>query len=160
MSGTKLSNLSMTDLEGELRRRERELSKLERRRAKLAEQLAEVDAEIRSLGGAALGKSRPRNVKNLADALVDTLTGVTMSVTEVAEAVQRDGYRTTSPNFRTIVNQTLLKDTRFKRVGRGLYTSKSGAKSGTKSPAGTRKKGRKKASARRGKKRTRAARSA
>ena len=38
------------------------------------------------------------------------------------DAVQRNGYRTTSPNFRTIVNQTLIKHTdRFKRVSRGQY---------------------------------------
>jgi hypothetical protein len=47
-----------------------------------------------------------------------------MSVKELAEAVQRKGYRSTSPNFRLIVNAALLKGGTFKRVGRGQYTLK------------------------------------
>ncbi len=35
------------------------------------------------------------------------------------------GYMTTSPSFRTIVNQTLINHPkRFKRVSRGVYTAK------------------------------------
>ena len=56
--------------------------------------------------------------------MASVLSGKTMGVTELSEAVQKAGYRTTSPNFRTIVNQTLIKDKRFKRVERGLYTVK------------------------------------
>ncbi|MEM9082824.1 MAG: hypothetical protein AAGB34_04445 [Planctomycetota bacterium] len=56
-----------------------------------------------------------------------------MSVTDAAHAVQQAGYATTSDNFRTIVNQTLLKDKRFKRVARGQYTATSSGKSKTKS---------------------------
>ena len=68
-----------------------------------------------------------------------------MSVTEAADAVRANGYITTSPNFRTIVNQALIRDARFKRVGRGLYTatSKNASKSSAKS---TRKKTTKKKS--------------
>jgi hypothetical protein len=86
------------------------------------------------------GRRRPRNTSNLADALVDVLTGTEMSVTEVAQAVQDAGYMTTSPNFRTIVNQTLIKDNRIKKISRGIYTAKGNA-------AGSRKRGRKKAAA-------------
>ena len=89
--------------------------------------------------GALTGRKRPRNEQNLADALADLLAKQTLSVTEASEQVQTAGYRTTSPNFRTIVNQTLLKDPRFKRVGRGRYTSKGGG-AGSKSKAKTRRK--------------------
>lgn len=89
--------------------------------------------------GALTGRKRPRNEQNLADALADLLSNKTLSVTEASEQVQSAGYRTTSPNFRTIVNQTLLKDPRFKRVGRGRYTSK-GAASGSRSKKRTRRK--------------------
>src|SRR5690606_1388995 len=51
---------------------------------------------------------RPRNATSLVEALREVLTGNTYSVTEAAEAVQKAGYQTTSPNFRTIVNQALL----------------------------------------------------
>jgi hypothetical protein len=38
--------------------------------------------------------------------------------------VLASGYVTTSPNFRTIVNQTFIKNrSRFKKVSRGRYTA-------------------------------------
>ncbi|MDX2116285.1 MAG: hypothetical protein SFZ24_11800 [Planctomycetota bacterium] len=131
-----LDTLSIADLQRELRRRERTagraVQKLERKRARLVDQLSEIDAQIAQLGGGRRGRSadgggrlRPRNDSNLVEALAKVLASATMSVTEVAEAVQRAGYQTTSPNFRTIVNQALIKDKRFKRVGRGKYTVKS-----------------------------------
>lgn len=60
---------------------------------------------------------------NLVEALVKVLTGRTMSVTEVTQAVQDAGYQTSSANFRTIVNQTLIKSKAFKKVSRGKYTA-------------------------------------
>jgi hypothetical protein len=60
----------------------------------------------------------------LVDALANVLDGKTMSVTESADAVLASGYVTTSPNFRTIVNQTFIKNrSRFKKVSRGRYTA-------------------------------------
>lgn len=70
-------------------------------------------------------RKRHRNDTNLVEALRAVLTGTTMGVSEVAEAVQVAGYKTTSPNFRTIVNQTLIKHTDvFSKKGRGQYTAK------------------------------------
>jgi hypothetical protein len=70
-------------------------------------------------------RSRPRNAGSLVEALKKLLTGKTMSVTEMAAAVQKAGYKTSSPNFRTIVNQTLINNKKdFKRVARGQYTAK------------------------------------
>lgn len=132
MAKRSIEALSVAELQREIRRREkivnRQLTKLIRRRDKLASQLVELDAEIVRHGGKGAGRGsgrrRPRNDANLADALEGVLKNATMSVTEVAAAVQKAGYITTSPNFRTIVNQTLIKDSRFKRVGRGQYTVK------------------------------------
>lgn len=130
MAKRSLDGLSVNELHRELRRRERtagrNVSKLQTKRARLAAQLADIDAQIGKLGGRVGGgaRRRPRNELNLAEALAKTLKNSTMSVTEVAEAVQRGGYQTTSPNFRTIVNQTLLKDSRFKKISRGQYTAK------------------------------------
>lgn len=131
-----LSRLSMSELRNEIKKRQRRLDSLRRKRLRLAEQLQELDDLIAKEGGeltAVGGRKRPRNEQNLADALAELLASATMSVTEAAREVQAAGYRTTSPNFRTIVNQTLLKDTRFKRVGRGLYTagSKAAARAAT-----------------------------
>jgi hypothetical protein len=134
-----LSKVSTNDLHTELMRRVKQRESLLRKRERVAAQLAEIDGELESFGvdtGALTrgrgrgrvpggGRKRPRNEMNLVDALEKTLKGKQLGVTELAELVQKHGYKTTSPNFRTIVNQALINNTdRFKRVSRGLYTTK------------------------------------
>lgn len=128
----KLDEIPITEIQAELRRRQKDVTGLQKKRDRLAAQLAELDMQLAELGYAqegmqgimgVPGRRRPRNEMPLTDALVDLLKDKTLSVTEAAIEVQRAGYKTTSPNFRTIVNQTLLRDKRIKRVGRGLYTS-------------------------------------
>ncbi|MEQ8768871.1 MAG: hypothetical protein RIB60_00025 [Phycisphaerales bacterium] len=127
-----LSSVSTDALTTELKRRQRDLDKLVQKRDRLAADLAELDREIATVGGAggfgitARGsiRRRPRNTTNLADALVAELKGKTMGVSEVADAVLASGYRTSAANFRTIVNQTLLRDKRIKKISRGQYTAK------------------------------------
>jgi len=128
-SPRQLGGLSTGELERELSRRQSAARRLERRRDRLAEQLDVVDRELAALGGLggiSIGgvRKRPRNDMNLAESLAKVLKSKTMSVTEVSEAVQKAGYRTSAANFRTIVNQTLIKDSRFKKVSRGRYTAK------------------------------------
>jgi hypothetical protein len=128
-----LAGLSVQDLQRELRTRQRRVGPLMKRRAKALAKLAKIDAEIAGLGGSASGggvsgmglRKRPKNEMNLVDAMAKLLNGKTMGVTEIAEAVQKAGYQTTSPSFRTIVNQTLINNKNvFKRVERGQYTAK------------------------------------
>ena len=130
-----LDNISTDDLAKEMRRRERQVNRLLGRREKLLSQVEELDRQIASFGGPAsyggfgltsAGKPRrrPKNDMSLSDALISVLKNKTMSVTEASEAVQRAGYQTTSSSFRTIVNQALIKDPRFKKVSRGKYTVK------------------------------------
>ncbi len=139
MAKSDLTDMSITALQSEIKRREKHAKSLAKRREKLVRQLAEIDAELAELGGmpgGGKGGRRPRNESNLPDALADVLYQNEMSVTEAADAVRAAGYITTSPNFRTIVNQALIRDGRFKRVGRGLYTatSKNPTKTSSKSP--------------------------
>lgn len=132
------SAMSITDLQREIAKKqkeaERKVNALYKKREKLEEQIATLDAEINALetevglASRRRGGKRPKNEMNLADALAKVLTKKTMGVTEVADAVQLAGYKTTSPNFRTIVNQTLINDKRFKRVARGQYTTKASVK--------------------------------
>ncbi|MEO1583456.1 MAG: hypothetical protein AAFR96_02655 [Planctomycetota bacterium] len=128
--GGSLESLSSADLHAELARRQRAASSLLRRRDRLREQLAAVEQEIASMGATAVvgiepGRKRPRNAENLVEAMRRVLSGTELTVTELSEAVQAAGYVTTSPNFRTIVNQTLIKFPKtFKRVSRGVYTAK------------------------------------
>lgn len=134
--GRKLAVVSTADLRAELQRREGQVGKLMSRHNELAAELAQIEAELGALGiaasggagrggrrGAAAGRRRHRNDANLEESLAKVLKGKTMGVTEVAEAVQAAGYKTTSPNFRTIVNQTLLRSGLIKKVSRGQYTA-------------------------------------
>jgi hypothetical protein len=129
-----LSSFSLADFNRELARRHRTVGTLERRRAGLLTKVAALDAQIQANGGSVKGgwstagvaRKRPKNTVQLLDSLKDVLKGKTMSVTEAAEAVQKAGYQTSSANFRTIVNQTLINNLGkggFKRVGRGQYTA-------------------------------------
>lgn len=125
-----LETMSSAALQAELARRQRQASSLLRKRDRLREQLAEIEREISEMGANAVvgvepGRKRARNAENLVEAMHRVLTGTELTVTELAEAVQAAGYVTTSPNFRTIVNQTLIKYPKmFKRISRGVYTAK------------------------------------
>lgn len=126
-SSSSVAALSIADLNREIGRRRRALPALQRRRDKAQAKVDRLDAMIAALGGS--GGARPgrrgrgSNEGTLADYLKRALTGNTMGVTEVAEAVKKIGYATNSPNFRTIVNAALMaKKNGFKRVSRGQYT--------------------------------------
>jgi hypothetical protein len=122
----RLASMSIADLHAEIRRRQRGSKSLFRRRQTLLTKIAALDAQI-AAAGASPGKSgepRPRNEMSLMEALRRVLKGKTMSVTDAAEAVQKAGYRTSAANFRTMVNQVLLKKGNgFKKVARGQYTA-------------------------------------
>ena len=138
--GASLSGMTTTALAAELARRQRRLPALKRQHAALLDKLEALEAEMAEIEGGAApvrgrrksagrpvgsgGGKRHRNSMNLEDALVKTLKGKTMSVTEATEAVQSGGYKTTAANFRTIVNATLLKSSKIKKVSRGQYTAK------------------------------------
>lgn len=132
-SSGSLKGISIADLQLELRRRQSGATSLIRRRETVAAKLAKIDAELAALGivsgrgkGAVAtgGRKRPVNEMNLVQSLQKVLKGKTMGVTEAAQAVTKAGYKTTAANFRTIVNQTLIKHkTVFKKVSRGQYTA-------------------------------------
>jgi vacuolar-type H+-ATPase subunit D/Vma8 len=128
-SGGGLAEISVADLKRELTRRQRGVDVIVKKRERLVAKLRELDSQISELGGRYGSggfsvRKRPKNESNLVEALAGVLNGKTMSVTEVTEAVQKAGYQTTSPSFRTIVNQTLINSGKFKRVSRGQYTAK------------------------------------
>lgn len=132
MAKRKLAKVSTTELQAEIARRSRQSKTLLRKRDQLARQLADMDAQIR-LAGVGVGKSagvhrRPRNTMNLEEALIKLLKNKTIGVTDIAEKVQTAGYKTSSVNFRTIVNQALISSPAFKRVSRGKYTVKANYK--------------------------------
>ena len=125
-----LAKVSVEEIDREIARRRKAASRLEVKRDRLLSKLADLEREIRECGGGALsvaayGSPRAGRTSTLQKALAELLKGRTMSVTEMAQAVQKAGYRTDSPNFRTIVNAALIKHTSlFRRVGRGQYTAR------------------------------------
>ena len=130
----KLANVSLEALEKEIRRRRKLLPSLIAKRDEMNRQIAELEtlglpARKARPGRGSAKKAKPRrrakNKLSLADALAGVLKGKkSMSVAEAAEAVLAGGYKTTSAAFKSIVNQTLIKDKRFKSVSRGQYTLK------------------------------------
>ena len=130
-----LKAATTTNLLKELDRRRGVLE--EEREALLAE-IEEIDAHLADIATALPASRAPRKSRRkassnrtggkrvlLADALQPMLSGKELSVTEIADSLLKSGYKTksTAKNFRVMVNQTLTKDTRFKRVSRGIYTA-------------------------------------
>ena len=127
------SGMSIAQLEQLLAGRRQELNEKQREHSKLLARLQELEADIRRLGGSAgrrgrggaRGGTRARNEKSLIETLEDVLKGgKPMKVGDITEAAQKTGYRSNSANFRSIVNQTLIKDKRFGSAGRGVYQLK------------------------------------
>jgi len=135
-----LSHLSLTDLEKVIRARRTQLGRLEKRRATLLRRVDALDAQISAMGGSGAGRgrrgrlgtrgaARPQNEQSLPEAIHDVLAKAKapVRVGDVADRVRAGGYRSSSANFRSIVNQALIKDARFASAGRGLYQLKRAA---------------------------------
>lgn len=124
-SGT---NLSLSDLQSIMETRRGELSRLRKQRTELQRKLDGLDRQIGRIegGGRAGGGGRARNAKSLNETLADVLRsgGKPMTVGDIVDGVKAAGYRSSSANFRGIVNQTLIKDKRFTAAERGIYQLK------------------------------------
>ena len=127
-SPSALGAVSMEELQAEMARRSKAVGRLERRRNRLIAEIGEIDKELASFGALSASggvRRRPRNDLNLVDTLAKVLKNKTMSVTDAAQAARDAGYMTTAANFRTIVNQALIREKKvFKKVSRGQYTAK------------------------------------
>ncbi len=127
-----LTKITTAELQQELARREKSVSKLESRRDKLRQELTQVENEIAALRGGKRGPGRPagaptvrrraKNAVSLPDAIAAAMeVGAIVSPKEASELVRSNGYKTTSANFNMMVSNALAKDKRFKRLGRGQY---------------------------------------
>lgn len=68
---------------------------------------------------------RPSNKVSLQEAITAVLdTKEPKKVANIVKDVLASGYKTSSPNFRTIVSQTLSKNDEFVSVARGMYVKK------------------------------------
>ncbi|MDD4891937.1 MAG: hypothetical protein PHU85_18610 [Phycisphaerae bacterium] len=121
---------------------DRRVSSLADERTQLLARLADVNAQLAALGASAAvaaparkvktagktgrdpGKTRgPRQGKTLGNTLVSILESATepMRVKDLVKAVRNSNYGSRSPHLRSMVNQALSKDDRFRKVRRGLY---------------------------------------
>lgn len=124
-----IDTLSVSEINQILRRKQKQLRKLQKARAQLVRKLKKIDDEIAMIGGdgaggAVNGAGRVRNAKSLPDTLADVLAkaGKPMAVGDIVSGVRAAGYRSNSASFRAIVNQTLIKERkRFAQVSRGVY---------------------------------------
>jgi hypothetical protein len=125
--------LTVTELERILRRRRAEITLLTQERNRLQQRLGIIDNKIRELAGngtiafSANRAGRARNAMSLIETLSQVMgkTGKPMTVSNILQGVLDSGYRSTSPNFRGIVNMTLVKERkRFANASRGVYELK------------------------------------
>ena len=124
-------DMTIAQLEQILAGRKAELNEKLRERARLTGRLEELESDIRRLGGSGgrrgrAGGGRARNENSLLETLESVLksAGKPMKIAEIADAAVKSGYRSSSANFRGIVNQTLIKDKRFISASRGVYQLK------------------------------------
>jgi hypothetical protein len=132
--GKSIGGLSISELQRMIGERRSMLQKLQKQRAEALRRLNSIEREIAKLDGGAgggrgrggMGGGRARNAVSLVSAIEGALKkGDPMSVGEIVDAVQAGGYRSSSANFRGIVNQTLIKERkRFASPSRGMYQLK------------------------------------
>jgi hypothetical protein len=130
MPRMKMEGLSLAKLQNMMASMKSKRNELAREREKLVKQLKSIDARIALIDGAGGSSAsytaggRVRNAKSLTATMEDILSKHPkgLGVKEITKAVLDSGYHTTSPAFRGIVNQTLIKENKtFKSVARGVY---------------------------------------
>lgn len=127
-----LAKFSLFDLDHMLHSRQRDLKKLHRRRRELQKELDRFDRTIAAITGSngripRRAGGRAHNERSLSDTIEQVLSTSSepMSIGDIVERVEASGYRSSSANFRTLVNVTLFKDERFENAGRGSYLLKA-----------------------------------
>jgi septal ring factor EnvC (AmiA/AmiB activator) len=123
----KSNSLTISALEQMLDSHRRKLNELQKQRSKLARKLDTMDRQIVTLsGGRTSVGGRAQNAMSLVATMEAALkdSGKPLTVGEIMNRVQTSGYRSSSGNFRALINQTLIKEKRFASAGRGVYQLK------------------------------------
>ena len=136
MPRSKLSTMSIADLRQEIGRRQKLLPKLIAQRDALSREITELQSLATPVARKAAKpeaapkrtrrRQRAKNKVGLADALAGFLKGkAKVTIGEAMEGVLAAGYKTKSSDFRSVVNNMLLTDKRFKKVSRGEFRLKA-----------------------------------
>lgn len=138
---------TIEDLRRELQVRERQLGKLQTKRDRLLIQLNRIDRQIAGMGGEVVaapkvrrgrpagrpaaadgrrGRRRRATGRPLTEFIRDVLAKASegMRAKDIAEQVQKGGYKSHSKDFYGIVAATLRDTKNFKRLSRGIYKLK------------------------------------
>lgn len=126
MARPALSGMTISRLETMLNQQRSKKKELLKERTRVQAQLDKLDRQIAALDGAG-GVSSSGRARN-SMSLVATLESVLekhpkgLSVSDILAAVENAGYKSSSPNFRGIINQTLIKERKkFTSMSRGVY---------------------------------------
>ena len=135
MPRSRLSAMSIADLRQEIERRQKLLPKLIVQRDALNREIAELQglaapearqaAKPESAPKKTRRRHRAKNKVGLADALATFVKGKKkVGIGEAMEGVLAAGYKSNARDFRSVVNNMLLTDKRFKKMGRGVFALK------------------------------------
>ncbi len=134
MPRPKLANVPIAALQKEIARRQKLLPKLIAQRDALNRQIAAIQGLESADAGEEATPKTPRKARRrqqagnkigLADMLAACLKGKgKVTIPEAIAGVLAAGYKSKAKTFRSMVNNMLLSDKRFKRVGRGEFALK------------------------------------
>jgi hypothetical protein len=124
--GRSINSFSLGELQKLIGNQKSSLSKLRQQRARVSRELGKLDRQIVAIEGRGLRGGGAKNAMGLVKTMEIILgkSGKPMRVADILSGVLATGYRSTSPQFRSIVNQALIKDKRFTSTERGKYTLK------------------------------------
>ena len=108
----------------QLRKAQAKVSKIVSAIGRIENSSLKAEPGRRRLTKAGTVRKRFKNDRSLIEVLASVLKGKILSVSEAVSKAKTAGYKTTSPNFRVIVNQALIKSNLFKKVSHGKYTAK------------------------------------
>ncbi len=128
MARPALAGLSIAQLQKYVAAKKNEYAELNRERSKLQAKIAKIDAKLAAIGGSSVGGGKPggraKNAKSLVATIVELLEKAPkgMGVGDILQGVEDSGYRSTSPNLRSMINQALIKEKKkFSKIDRGVY---------------------------------------
>lgn len=104
---TALESMSVTDIQQFLKKQQGRVNQLQKRRAKLVEDIKNIDTEIAELSGQ--GGTRFKNKRSHIGAICHVLGKYKkgLPLAELSNAVLKSGHQSTSGNFKNIVYQAI-----------------------------------------------------
>jgi phage-related baseplate assembly protein len=125
------AELSIAKLQNYLNVQRAKRQTILREKKKLLKAMRKLDAQLAQLDGqhvAPTGKAgRGGNSTRLVDVMVEVMSksGDGMTIQQIIDGVEKAGYISASDNFRSIINQALIRERkRFVKLQRGLYAVK------------------------------------